>query len=220
MINQKELVLFDIDHTLFDTRRYLTLCFEALAKHLEVTNLSKFLTLAFEQYRIQRKSGTFHPQKFLSAVLIATGNRTPAKELEQIFKDKNIIKNSLYPDVEDVLKQLSDRGIILGIFSHGEQSLQKNKIAGLSEVFEEKYIHINDVDKLKEIPSVLKRNRDKKIYIIDDLPGVLRSFKEQNSYVTTILIDRRGLYKEKSLQDIFYLDYTIANLQEMLTILQ
>jgi len=220
MTKQKKLILFDIDHTLFDTKHYLTTCFETIGASLHVQDKSAFIAQAFKLYREKRKLNYFQPEQFLEDLLKMTGSEGPSESLQFIFTDETIINNALYPDVENTLKTLSTQGILLGVFSAGHDSLQRLKIKSISHLLEEEHIHILEVKNKQETPLFVEKYATDVVCLVDDLPEVLKAMKKKSPAVTTILIDRDGKYRDEETTEIEQIDFTLANLGEILTIIQ
>jgi FMN phosphatase YigB (HAD superfamily) len=217
----ESIVLLDIDHTLFDTDTYRVVCFKDIIKKSGFLDAQQGLEVAEELYKSMRKSGYFKTQLFVTELCAQLNVQSDAIVLQDSFFDEKNIKKSLYPDVEEVLEALGKKeNIRIGIFSGGQADMQRKKIASLVHVLEADHIHINEVDKLQDIPDVLQRYADKKVYIVDDLAAVLERFKQENEKVTTILIARDGKKVDTDTKEEYQPDLHIANLRELTTIIQ
>lgn len=217
MGQQKKLVLFDIDHTLFDTRSYLTLSFHRLFQQLDHADLDEFLGICSDIYNKQRENGVFRVENFITSLLLQLHVNYDKEALERVFREKDIIQQSLYPDVETELATLSKLpDVKLGIFSVGVVSMQRAKINSLMQIFTEDHIYISEVDKIRDIPAMIQKYEQDQIYVVDDLLDVLYGFKSMKASIITILMQRgdwhtRNIAKNKDFQP----DYTIQTLQKL-----
>lgn len=217
MKDKKRVILFDIDHTIFDTKKYLDLSLGMLRDRLGLSDEDEFHRLTIEIYKEQRTHTAFQPVVFVEAFLKRLGLEGNAKEFGEIFFNRDIMGQSLYPDVETVLQDFAAQpNIELGIFSHGQSTHQRAKIVSIMSVFKDDSIYINEIDKIKQIPQVLSRHKDDQIYIIDDLMDVLFSFKSLDKSVVTILPKREGWKQKTLLLDAnFQPDFTISTFREL-----
>lgn len=218
--NEDVIVLLDIDHTLFDTDAYRNVCFQDIIKKTNYGDSDKGLKIAEELYAKMRSSGYFKTRDFIQELCTLLAVQVEIAHLEEAFFDEVNIKKSLYSDVEEVLEMISKKGTVrIGIFSGGQEDMQRKKIASLVHILEEDHIHINEVDKLQDIPTVLEKYTNHKVFIIDDLLIVLEKFKSVNDKVITVLIERNGTKKEGISGDGFIPDLRIENLRELTTII-
>lgn len=217
MSEQKKLILFDIDHTLFDTRIYLTLCLERLRSMMSFSDALEFNTLSKEVYKAQRAQSSFMPDEFVQTLSARLGYKGEVGELGEIFFDGNSMRQSIYPDVEEELQRLSQLpDIQLGIFSHGQDKLQRAKIASVLTFFRDDSIYIDEVDKLKQIPEAIKKHSGDRVYIIDDLTDVLSGFKALDPSVITILSRRQDWIQKSEPKDPhFEPDFTISTFAQL-----
>lgn len=217
MKDKKRVILFDIDHTIFDTKKYLDLSLAMLRDRLGLSDEDEFHRLTIEIYKEQRTHAAFQPEIFVETLLKRLGREGNVQELGEIFFNPDIMGQSLYSDVETVLQDFAARpDVLLGIFSHGQSSHQRAKIVSIMSVFKDDSIYINEIDKIKQIPQVLSRHKDDQIYIIDDLMDVLFSFKSLDKSVVTILSKREGWKQKALLLDAnFQPDFTITTFAQL-----
>lgn len=217
MKDKKRVILFDIDHTIFDTKKYLDLSLALLRDRLGLSDEDEFHRLTREIYKEQRTHAAFQPKIFVETLLKRLGREGSVQELGEIFFNPDIMGQSLYSDVETVLQDFAARpDVLLGIFSHGQSSHQRAKIVSIMSVFKDDSIYINEIDKIKQIPQVLSRHKDDQIYIIDDLMDVLFSFKSLDKSVVTILSKREGWKQKALLLDAnFQPDFTITTFTQL-----
>jgi FMN phosphatase YigB (HAD superfamily) len=214
MENSDKIVFLDIDHTIFNTRLYSSLCYLEVFKLTGRSDSEEFISICQGVYRQIREFGPFNVNRFVQALSKRYSLSLDLQKVEAIFANKEIIQQALYDDVEKVLQELSGHGIKLGIFSTGPINLQRAKINSLLHLFQEEHIHINEVDKLQDISTILKRHSEEQVYIVDDLKMVLSSIKLEDASVITIFIDRNDKIKKEDLID-FVPEYTISTFGEL-----
>lgn len=188
---QNKVVLFDIDHTLFNTDFYQKEGFAKIATLFPEKPTEDVILAAREVYTKIREVDVFHPYRFgqkLNEYL--DGNVTPEK-IAGIFEDKKFIASCVYEDVHPTLEALTQQEITLGIFSTGEKKLQMEKVDVIGHFFKEDDIHIYPLKDV-EIPQILKQYEGKRVYIIDDISRVLEEVNKQDPKVITIWITRKG----------------------------
>lgn len=211
-------LLLDIDHTIFNTHLYRELCFKDILNKLQYEDISKGLAIADEIYQEQRNTGYFKIKFFLEKVCEKLHRSKDIEYLTKSFFDEDIIRESLYKDVEPTLHELSNRGSIrLCIFSGGQEDMQRKKIHSLVHFFDHENIHINEVDKTSDIPQIINKYKDSIIVIIDDLPEILEKYKALHPQVFTVLMQRN---QSRNLTSEFKPDFLIENLNKMTTIIQ
>jgi FMN phosphatase YigB (HAD superfamily) len=136
-----------------------------------------------------------------------------------LFKETNLEKFSLYPEVVDVLSELSKEAI-LGIFSEGEEEFQKTKLktTKIDHFFHKDHMYI-EKEKEKIIEKIKTKYKDASIIIVDDKLPMLSLTKKQNPHAFTIWI-KRGEYakNQKQLPD-FTPDAEIDNLSEIIPLI-
>jgi hypothetical protein len=110
-----------------------------------------------------------------------------------IFKQSNLTRYSLYPEVPNILNKLSTQAT-LGILSEGEKETQQNKLikTKIYHLFNKDHIHITS-DKQKKIKTLIENYKDKSLIIIDDKLPILPLAKKYIPQALTIWI-KRGEY--------------------------
>lgn len=138
----------------------------------------------------------------------------------QEFKDSDLQNFSNYEEVVNVLNGLKNIAD-LGIFSKGESGFQKKKLekTGIVSLFEENNIHIFD-DKDINLSSVLKKYKDRKVFMVDDKLSILYSAKKLLSQVITVWV-KRGPYAaaQEPIED-FVPNAQVENLSEIVKIVE
>lgn len=214
-------ILFDIDHTLFDSDKYREICFRVLGERLKQKDREAFMAFAEQEYRKVRLRGTFKPGEFIYQLITQLGISGDSDDLSEIFFDEQYIDEACYPEVTEVLQTLSSNVTTkLGILSFGVDSLQRKKIQSIVHILHSDAIYINEVDKLEDIPTILGKHAGEQLYIIDDVLNVLQRFKSLDPSVITVLIERgRDRPREES-KGSFNPDFKINELSELLPIIK
>ena len=136
-----------------------------------------------------------------------------------VFKKSELKKHSIYNEVEEVLKKVSEIAD-LGIFSQGVLDFQNNKLkkTDIRKYFKEGYIHIVE-EKEPNLLEVLSKYKNHELFLVDDKLTVLYKAKMLMPSVFTVWI-KRGIYAEcqKPIKN-FVPDAIITNLMELLSII-
>lgn len=217
MSNEKKIVLFDIDYTLFDTDSYRQILYPRLAQELGVSEdeLRRFRQ-EFEP-EMKDRFGHYNPDFFLQKIQTITQKDVPLEKLEEIFWDKVIYSNVLNAKTKDVLSQLQENNISLGLLSTGDKRHQLAKIDSMIAYFPEESHHIFP-NKIESIKDVLENYSSFQVYIIDDLPEVLAKAKEINRRVKTILIKANKVHEATPIVEGFRPDFVIEDLDPIVEI--
>lgn len=215
--NEKKIVLFDIDYTLFNTDSYRQILYPRLAQELGVSEdeLRRFRQ-EFEP-EMKERFGHYNPEYFLQKIQTLAKNTISLEKLEEIFWDKVMYSGVLNAKARDVLTQLQESNINLGILSTGDKKHQLAKIDSVKAYFPEESHHIFP-NKIESIKDVLENYSDFQVYIIDDLPEVLAKAKEINSTVKTILIKTNKVHESTPAVEDFRPDYEIEDLDSVVEI--
>lgn len=221
MQNQNKIVLFDIDHTIFNATLYRDKLYKSLARELKY-GLDHFYEIGEKAYKKIRKTKHFlSPEDFLDTIL--PPHKTPAdlERSKQIFWDEKLYESSIFPDVKKTFSYLAKANILIGIFSTGDLKHQKIKISSLKEYLAENHIYIAP-DKLKIIKGTIDGYKKYKIYFVDDYPQILESAKIHNKNVFTVFIKRSESTSARGLviPDNFQPDATITNLSQLTDIIR
>lgn len=198
MIN-KTILLFDIDETLFDTDRYkedLSNRFSVELGYRSAEEFSPVFKELLELTVIERLY--FDPTFFLEAAYATRKKDTTLERLDEIFWDKSLFENKLYPDVIKTLEVFSHKeDLILGILSTGDVRHQREKISQILHFFNEGDINIFS-DKIAVLEGVLKKYHDFGIVVVDDRMEVLKRIKLINPLAKAVLICRGEITKEQN----------------------
>jgi len=214
MNSPQTLILLDIDHTLFDATEYRKRVFSELIEYLLPHQSENGIEIAENIYKNLREKGYFKISLFLSELSESLGIKTD-EDLSYFFFSKESIKKALFIDVLPTLTTLSsNKDITLGIFSGGQEDMQRKKIEAIKHLLEDKHIHINEVNKFDDIPELAQKYKDKRLIVVDDIPEILDIFKKNNENVITVYIDRHQRNEKSALKP----DYHIDNLENLITI--
>lgn len=218
MQKPNKIVLFDIDHTLFNTEYYLENFFHIFAQHLGINDKDKFNKLVAEaRIETRKKAGFFDPLTFIEFISKHAKKPVTLKGLEKIFFENKFFNESIYGDVHEALLGLSKyKNISMGIFSKGEDKHQKQKINVVAKYFHNDHIYIS-TDKLGIIKKTLNKYKNQQIFIIDDLPEVLEEAKKHHKNIFTVWIKRN---KDAEIPKNFKPDITIANFNQLTDIIR
>jgi hypothetical protein len=217
MEKSKKIVLFDIDYTVFNTNVFRSNLYPLLAEKFGFSDLSLFIELAKEVGKeTKEKIGYFNPETFLKLLKEKSKKDVPISELEDIFFDETLYIESLYEDARSVFQELvMKRDIQINIFSTGDKKFQMRKIAILKDMLHDDNLHIF-VDKLKRLKDVLQQYEEYHIYMVDDLPTVLKEAKSFDKNITTIWMNRDKKLNEQDFVTNFKADYVVKNLEEII----
>lgn len=216
--SRTKIVLFDIDHTLFDTRAYLLQCFAQLERLLASESKLNIKSLAHEIYASQRKHAYFSPKVFSEELKLRVKTNQSLQTFENVFYNEQNLEKSLFKDTLPTLKKLSEQNIALGIFSGGDKILQEKKLQTLYHLLHQRLIYIFDRDKHEAIREVAALYKTQKLYVVDDLLSVLAQFKSANHAVCTIWIVRSEETRLKQQKIAFNADFVVNSLSELLPI--
>jgi phosphoglycolate phosphatase-like HAD superfamily hydrolase len=196
-----ELVLFDIDGTLFNPEFFGKLIRQEFIKILS-TSEEDLMSVIADYYANLEMTSDFDPREITS--FTAKRYNADLRSLDRVFwENKQIYVNCLYPEVVDVLKKLS-KDKTLGVFSQGNDELQRHKIkeCGLETYLTPEYYYIfrrKDSDAaLAELP--------RESTVIDDNHDVVLKIKP---FVEAIWMNRRTNDRDPNVR-------TIHNLKELL----
>lgn len=200
-----DILLFDIDLTLFNYNVLLERFYEETSKHFHVDVSS--LKEARERYKTTLDIGSkFSPKAFT----VYLANELDLDEdivFELFYHNEPLYRESLYSEVNEVLEALRDK-VTMGIYSEGLVDYQKNKIkrSGIYKYFERNLIFISENKLGEETVSKLPE----KFTLVDDRLHILQ---ELQTHTTLKAIWLNRLSKEKDTEIT-----TIHTLKELLKI--
>lgn len=196
----QDLVLLDIDGTLFNSDRFGKLIRAEFLKILGVEEDDLVRTIA-DYYAALEHYSDFDPETITD--FVAKRYTVDKKLLDEVFWGEDIIyKESLYEETIDVLKKLNQTKT-LGIFSQGNSALQNRKLkaCGILKYFSEDYLFVHSRKLSDEAIALLPRDA----MVVDDNHDVIVTI---SSFVNAVWINRRTEDKDRQVR-------TIHNLKEL-----
>ncbi len=174
-------ILFDIDGTLFDSKKFGELIRAEFMQILGVTE-EELIRANADYYSRLETTADFNPHDISSHLAQAFGGSQ--EDLERVFwENESIYKDAVYEDVLDSLKKASKENI-LGVFSQGNPQLQERKLVagGIRKYFEgEIFIHSRKLT--DEAVALLPRDAT----LVDNDHAIIEAMK---SFVKPIWINR------------------------------
>jgi FMN phosphatase YigB (HAD superfamily) len=202
---KNNIILFDIDYTIFNTARYKKKITEYIYHyfHLEKEKVELFDA----QYQLNTQKGAGINIKDYSEKIANQFSLSSERIFSLIMDNRNLYLHSLYPDTLPTLTLLS-KEYTLGIFSQGYEFFQINKLKqmGVLHFFDEKYIYIFP-DKIHAI-NIAKL--PKNAVVVDDKHSVIESLLGN---MQTIHIDREN----KATRGTFPIIHSLSELPEAIT---
>jgi hypothetical protein len=179
---QKPIILFDIDNTLFMTRKFLNETPITISKKFKL-NQKEIIEIAGRYENSLPKPTDFTYFRLID--IIAEKYQLEKLRLEHTVFDYIHFDKFLFNDVLPSLKELSKK-YVLGIFSEGDIKYQTEKLVFMQI---EKYINkdLVYIYKNKRIEEILNNLPDSTI--IDDNPEIIGLLQEQK-HIKPILINR------------------------------
>jgi len=201
---EKDLILIDIDDTIFSKDKFIRNLSENLANVYQVQR-EEILELEKKYVASLAKSGDFRIDNFLEYL---GENFNKRIELDDFVSDNlGIYSTSLFTNTVAALDKLKNN-FRLGIYSQGFTDIQEIKIrsSGINDFFDEKFIYI---DRNKLDPVFVSKLPDGAI-IVDDKKEVVEKLKTLNRF-NIVWINRKD---DDQIDGVI----TIKNLEELLII--
>lgn len=217
---QKTIILFDIDHTLFDAALYREKIFDILVEKLSYTNKKELHEVMEEIYLNLRKEMNFEPTVFINRVLERFHLQDNQQELEKLLLEEHALSSYLFDETEEVISELSKiKQVTLGIFSGGRKDLQLGKLKKILHFFDKNHVHIIRNRKNDKLPNILKKYTKNEVFIIDDVLEMLQYAKHLDPHVQTVWSKRGRFAKYQKPIKGFQADYEITDLRELVPII-
>jgi FMN phosphatase YigB (HAD superfamily) len=218
MMNNKKIILFDIDYTLFQTDHFRNLLYTDFAKTVRCS-ISEMQNIAQRaEKETKKQKGLFDPQTWIALIQQHFSLAVTKEALEKIFWNDALFKQSLESNIVEILTALQKKGYTIGIFSTGESVLQRKKIETIQHLVTNEHVYIL-ANKLTSLENILHAYYNETLIIVDDLPIILAAAKQDNPGFTTILRQNEKQYEQTNSTKNFHPDYTIKHLSELLSIL-
>lgn len=217
---KRTLVLFDIDHTLFDASLYRQLMFDLIEKCIAIEKGESLREKLAEVYISHRKKIRYFDLEFMLRELQLEINTEIdiAAIFDKILKDETSYTQAIYEDTVEVLQELAkNNDVTIGIFSNGRHEHQLQKIKSFAHLIDKEHIHIFRM-KEKELEKLSAKYKDYKLFIVDDILEILYNAKKVDNAINTVWIRRDGVLDQKT--DTFTPDYTVRNLREIIPVVR
>lgn len=207
------LFLFDLDNTLFNSASYRKKLFSLIENVCLVDGIVISSDYLQDVYNKQIKNvGVFDPDVFLLWAFKEKKSKELLQKIRELIFDQSLLREHFHGDVISTFKELSRFGEI-GIFSQGEENIQRAKLSRVSQWISEKKIHVTP-NKRQQLKKVFGQYKEYKVFFIDDILPILQEAKQISPSLTTIWI-KRGRYAEVQ-EDIpgFKADASVLTLHE------
>lgn len=139
---EKQIILFDIDNTLFDVNTFFNKYLIPVAQKDLGISKEEFEKVS-QVYKESLEKGTeFNPEGWLIEAKKQLGDR--AEGIIGLFNNPDFFVGSLFTEVIPILNDLKN-DYVLGIFSEGVEEWQRKKIelSGINNYFEQEYVSIS-----------------------------------------------------------------------------
>ena len=208
MQSNKNLILLDLDNTLFDSPSYRKSVFTKIGN----------ASLCQEIYdKMLDEFGYFLPKMFVG-ILSSRLKGTKEKEIMGVIFDQKNFRDNLHKEVLISLKMLIELGEV-GILSQGDKEFQDAKISHFKHLLNSNHINIVK-DKKSDMKDVFKNIKAYRIYFVDDMLHMLETAKKINPQIKTIWM-KRGRYAENQKNiPSFIPDAEVENLSEVVSIIR
>lgn len=135
-------VLFDIDGVLFDTEKFGKLLRSEFVRILDIGE-EELISANADYYSNLSERTDFDPRG-ITAYLSERFEKDVVKLDHVFWKEDDLYQESLYPETQEVLRELKDQKT-LGIFSQGNEELQNRKLdaAKLRDYFSPEHVFIH-----------------------------------------------------------------------------
>ena len=203
MKSLNKIVLFDIDHTLFNTVAFVNSVYKAHAGIISKEEFSEVMKKIKIGTTQEPKKGTIE-----ASIVKALWDRADSTE-------------NFYEETPGILKSISANSVI-GIFSKGDDNFQRKKIKAVQHLFKEENIHVAK-NKYEILPEVIAKYNGYQIFIVDDVLEVLFQAKKNSKELSTIWIKRPEYYESYLANQApiknFTPDFTVTNLRDIILII-
>ena len=197
-------IVLDFDDTIFNTYRLMR-------EFLEIVKKYNFTEEEFfgAYQECKKKVGDFDPKTVIKLLneIKSLDEIKAEKEIDLILND---LKEFVYPDFFDFLKSFNKKDLIL--LSFGAVDFQGMKIKNSDIVSYFQKVIITQKDKTENLRNVLIKNKDEKIFFIDDKADQIDKIKEKLPQIITIKMERsqgRHINAKSKLTD-----YVVKDLDE------
>lgn len=218
---KRKIILFDIDHTLFDASLYRKLMFDLIAEYLVFEDREKLQHALEKTYVSHReKTGYFDLEIMLEELVQQLVIEADTRAVfDAILRDEASYEKSVFSETIEVLEEIAKKSdITVGVFSGGREEHQYRKIQNFIHVFDKDHIHILKM-KERDLPNIMETYKDDTLYLVDDILQILYNAKKSHGNVTTIWMKRGPIAERQPRIDGFTPDFTVTNLREVVPII-
>lgn len=194
----QSLILFDIDGTLFDPQVFGSLIRAEFVKILNVDE-EELIRANADYYANLESTTDFSPHDMTE--FLAARFKVEPDLLDKVFwENDKVYKESLYPEVVDVLKRLS-KETSLGIFSQGSVELQTRKLnaCDIAQYFDREKLFIYKRKLLDEVIGALPEDA----VFIDDKHDVVAALHGKRN---AVWVNRRSDETDPQIRTIHTLE--------------
>jgi len=209
-IDNTKIALFDIDYTLFNTKRFRFRLYNGVGAVLQKKQGKKLSQKVYAD--IREELDYFDSRMFVQKLSQHVPKKEDAKHIEEALWSKKNFYEGLYAETKNTLKKLLERGIPIGIFSKGETRFQRAKLISIEDLLTEEHIHIT-LNKHTSLPKLIDKYKGKRIFLIDDALDVLYKAHELDPSIFTIWVKRGKFAKKQEPIFGFTPNATVLNLR-------
>ncbi|HSW88887.1 MAG TPA: hypothetical protein VLG12_07025 [Candidatus Saccharimonadales bacterium] len=216
----RKIILFDIDHTMFDASLYRTLMFDLIADYLAFEDRGKLQQTLEEIYVSHRQRiGYFDLEILLEELVQQLAIEADTRAVfEAVLEDKASYERAIFDETVAVLEEIGHhKDIILGVFSGGREEHQFRKIQNFIHLFDKEHIHILKM-KERDLPEIMQKYTKDTLYLVDDILQILYNAKKSHGNITTIWMKRGTIAARQDQIPGFTPDFTVTNLKEVVPI--
>ncbi|HSW97709.1 MAG TPA: hypothetical protein VLF89_07840 [Candidatus Saccharimonadales bacterium] len=220
-MKKRKIILFDIDHTMFDASLYRKLMFDLITDYLAFEDRGKLHQTLEEIYISHRKKlGYFDLEILLEELVQQLAIEADTKAVfEAVLKDKESYQRAIFDETVSVLEEIAQhKDITLGIFSGGREEHQFRKIENFIHLFDKEHINILKM-KERDLPEIMKKYIHDRLYLVDDILQILYNAKKSHGDITTIWMKRGPIAAQQDRIQNFTPEYTVSNLREVVPII-
>lgn len=207
----KKLILLDLDNTLFDSASFRKRLFRRIGRLFEEDCEIVYATLV-------RETGVFDPDVFTERLHACIEGESRREEIIQLIFDPRGLRGSFHKEVMATLATLSKLGEV-GIFSQGEEKLQRAKLSPIARFLKQKRIHITR-NKKSQMQKLFQGFKRYKVFFIDDMLPMLYEAKQVRPDIFTIWIKRDKHVKVQPGIVGFKPDATVDNLEAVVNLVE
>lgn len=196
-------IIFDFDHTLFDTPRLKAAMQEIFRKHGVDEELFR---KTHDESRGEGRDWKPEKQFDILKSLGAPGVESIRRDFEKMMAESCVF---LYEDTIPFLEKVNG-DYNFAIVTYGESSFQKEKLAGCHRMTEyfDKIVVTKNLYKDKEVSDLSEGNR---AFFVEDNPSALSAVKKYAPHIVTVRMNRgHGRYANEVSQG--GIDYEVEDL--------